>query len=177
MYQKSDIDFESSVQKWLDTIESILKDDRNRIVAEAAALRGVLASSKRGIVVPRIIQLIRQDHVSKRKLTNEASLQALYQVQHSLQEQINRFEEKFERAEQLARKIIVMASARGILNARLSNRRIDSNTIPVLWKDFVANESISPFTAQMLEIFDIEQALIMINKVLDELIGYHKINH
>lgn len=174
MYQKKDIDFEPSVQKWLNTVESILKEDKNRLVAETAASRALIDSSKRGIVVPNVIQLIRRNHTSKRSLTNEVSLRALYEVQHSVQELMNRFEEKYERAEQLARKIVVMASVRGILNARLSNRRIDSNTIPALWKDFASNESISPFTTQMLEIFDIKQALIMINKILDELIGYHK---
>jgi hypothetical protein len=108
--------------------------------------------------------------MTKRYIVNATSLHAIHEVQHSLQSLIDRFEEKYEKGEQLARKILIMAGSRGILNKRI-HTTIDRNALGLLWGDIVSSESIYPFAANMLEIFTLEQTFMLIQKVLGELIS------
>lgn len=174
-YEMKNPSFSDFVEDWLSRLETILNENKHRLSAEVSTLRALIHSSKRGILHLEIIRLVSPTHLTKRQIINETSLHALYQIQHALQTILDRFEENYEKAEQLARKILIMAGSRGILTARV-RATVDNSTLNLLWNDVVSNEAISPFAASMLELFGSEDVLIIVKKILNEFINPQKSN-
>lgn len=175
LYEKRHPTFVSSVKCWMENMEKTLKNNRIQLTAEISTLKALITSAQRGVQNNDIGITIKAGHNSKRNLVDAISVHVLHQAQHSLQTLLNPYQEKYDEANQIARKILLMASSLGMLNARLRTT-FDPSTLPSLWKEFISNETISPWTARMLEIVSFNEALIIINKILDEWIDDHKKN-
>lgn len=172
LYEEKNPTFFNSVKEWMNHVEAVLKSNNIKLVAEISTLKSLLTSAQRGVQNKDIVVIVGTGNNSKRKVVDATAIHVLHQAQHSLQILLNPLEEKYGEAKQLARKILLMASALGILNARLRTT-FDPNTLPSLWKDLVSNETLSPWAARMLEIVSFDEALTIVNKVLDEWINDH----
>lgn len=170
MYQRKDSKFGRSVLEWIDAAETILKANRIHLAAELATLKMTITAAQRGN------QTKPDDNVRNRKKAVEiASIDALYQAQHSIRMLLATHEARYEEAGQAARRMLIVASSLGILNARLRTK-FDSGTLPGLWREMMLNEKTAPWTVKMLEVVSPDEALTIVSRVLDELIAdYAKI--
>lgn len=167
MYERKDSMFGQSVREWMDAAETILTANRIHLAAELATLKLMITSTRRGD--PR--QVDPDSSVrNKKKAIEIASIDALHRAQHSIRILLAPHETRYDEASQSARRMLVVASSLGILNARLRTR-FDSATLPALWKEMMSNEKTAPWTVKMLEVVTPDEALTIVNRVLDELIA------
>lgn len=168
MYERKDSKFAGSVKEWMDAAEMILVANRYHLAAELATLKLMMTSAQRG----NNRQEPRSDNTARnrKKAIELASIEALHQTQHSIRTLIEPYEGRYDEASQAARKMLIVASSLGILNARLRSK-FDSATVPALWKEMVSNEKTAPWTIKMLEMVTPDEALTLINRVIDELIA------
>lgn len=168
MYEKKDNMFGQSVREWMDAAETILTANRIHLAAELATLKMMITSAQRG---NRRQDPSPDSSVRNRKKAIEiASIDALHQAQHSIRMLLAPYETRYDEASQAARKMLIVASSLGILNARLRSR-FDSATLPALWREMVSNEKTAPWTIKMLEMVTPDEALTLVNRVIDELIA------
>lgn len=167
LYERKDSTFAQSVRDWMDASETILTANRMHAAAELATLKMMLKSTQRG---NRGKGQGAESSVRNRKKAIEiASIEALHQAQHSIRMLLAPYEQRYDEATQSARRMLIMASSLGILNARLRTR-FDSATLPALWRDLVSNEKTAPWTVKMLETVTPDEALTIINRSIDELV-------
>lgn len=167
MYEKKDSMFSQSIREWMDAAETILTANRIHLAAELATLKMMITSAQRG----NRRQANSDGSVRNRKKAIEiASIDALHQAQHSIRMLLAPYETRYDEANQAARKMLIVASSLGILNARLRTR-FDSSTLPALWREMVLNEKTAPWTTRMLEMVTPDEALTLVNRAIDELIA------
>ena len=180
LYENRDPSFCDSVKDWMASVEAVMKNGRMRQAAEISTLKSMIISVQRGVMPSSDIAVpMRQSsggHGYKRKILDTVCVYVLYNAQRSLQALLSPYEEKYEQARQLVRKVLLMASASGILNPVLRTTFDPATTLPSLWKSLVASRTISPWTARILEIVSLEEAFTLINQVLDEWIKDHNKN-
>lgn len=167
MYEKKDSMFGQSVREWIEAAETILKANRIHLAAELATLKMMITAAQRG----------NHKHAnpdssvrSRKKAIEIASIDALRQAQHSIRILLAPYETRYDEASIAARKMLIVASSLGILNARLRTR-FDSTTLPALWREMVLNEKTAPWTIRMLEMVTPDEALTLVNRAIDELIA------
>lgn len=166
MYERKDSMFSQSVREWMDAAETILTANRIHLAAELATLKLMITSTRRG---DRRQTDTDSSVRNKKKAIEIASIDALHQAQHSIRILLAPHEARYDEAGRSARRMLVVASSIGILNARLRTK-FDSATLPALWKEMMANEKTAPWTVKMLEVVAPDEALTIVNRVLDELI-------
>lgn len=167
MYQRKDNKFGRSVLEWIDAAETILKANRIHLAAELATLKMTITAAQRR----NRTQIKPDDNARNRKKAVEiASIEALHQAQHSIRMLLATYEARYDKASQAARRMLIVASSLGILNARLRTK-FDSGTLPGLWREMVLNEKTAPWTVKMLEVVTPDEALTIVSRVLDELIA------
>lgn len=167
MYQRKDSKFGRSVLEWIDAAETILKANRIHLAAELATLKMMITAAQRG----NRREPGPDGSIGNRKKAIEiASIDALHQAQHSIRMLLAPYEAKYDEASQAARRMLIVASSLGILNARLRTK-FDSGTLPGLWREMTLNEKTSPWTVKILEVVTPDEALTIVNRVLDELIA------
>lgn len=166
MYERKDGSFGQSVREWMDAAETILKANRIHLAAELATLKMTITSAQRG----HRTQSTEDGIINKKKAVEIASMEALHQAQHSIRMLLAPHETRYDEATLSARRMLVIASSLGMLNARLRTK-FDSATLPALWRDMVSNEKTVPWTMKMLEVVTPDEALTIVSRVLDELIA------
>lgn len=168
MYERKDSVFAQSVREWMVATETILTANRMHVAAELATLKMMITSTQRGN--RRKGQGPENSVRNRKKAIEIASIEALHQAQHSIRMLLAPYEERYDEANQAARRMLIVASSLGILNARLRTK-FDSATLPALWRDLVSNEKTSPWTVKMLEMVTPDEALTIVNRVIDELVA------
>lgn len=172
MYERKDSTFVKSVREWMDAAETILKANRIHLAAEVATLKMMITSTRRG----HRMQSTDGGIINRKRAVEIASMEALHQAQHSIRILLAPHETRYDEAALSARRMLVIASSLGMLNARLRTK-FDSATLPALWRAMVSNEKTVPWTTKMLEVVTPDEALTIVNRVLDELIAdYTKIS-
>lgn len=168
MYERKDSMFGQSVREWMDAAETILTANRIHLAAELATLKMMITSTQRGN--RRQGQSSEGNVRSRKKAIEIASIEALRQAQHSVRTLLAPYDTRYDEAGQAARRMLVVASSLGLLNARLRTK-FDSSTLPALWRDMVSNEKTGPWTVKMLEMVTPDEALTIVNRVIDELVA------
>jgi hypothetical protein len=129
MYEKKDSTFGQYVREWMDATETILKANRIHLAAELATLKMTITSTQRG----HRIQSAERGIINKKKAVEIASMEALQQAQHSIRILLAPHEARYDEATLSARRMLVIASSLGMLNARLRTK-FDSATLPAPWR-------------------------------------------
>ncbi len=168
MYERKSSMFAQSVREWIEAAETILTANRMHAAAELATLKMMITSTQRGNRTHGHGTDVNARN--KKKAIEIASIEALHQAQHSIRMLLAPYEQNYDDASQAARRMLIIASSLGILNARLRTK-FDSSTLPALWRDMVTNEKTAPWTVKMLEIVRPDDAMTIVNRVIDELVA------
>lgn len=106
-------DFENGVHAWLKQAEAILESNRLAAVSNVAACRAMLVQAARGVRNPEIVFTGKPTPRKVRDATASLALQRANQLVHDI---IAERRAVFQEADRLARQVIAVAQANGIVD-------------------------------------------------------------
>ncbi len=161
---KHDSRFTAAVKEWLSHAEKVLGDNRLAVAGDIAALRGLIISAERGVIIP---DMDFTGQKTKRKAREAVAADALYKADQLISSIIKAYCAQITEGERLARQIVVVAKRKGILPVSITGSQ--QEVLKATWRAITTDSDLIPAVTNLEGLFGATDAMILLDRALPAL--------
>lgn len=162
LHEQGRPDFVESLKQWLSKLEKVLDANRMPAAGNIAALRATLISAERG-TIPAEIEL--HSRATGRRIREATAAFVLRQTSEIISSSIQKDSERVAEAERLARQLVTLAKAKGLIQGSLSGGS-SMDKLRAVWHTMSADPTLSPGTLNAEGLVGPYDALIILDRII-----------